>query len=125
MNIPENLKYTSEHEWVRFDADGRAVVGITEYAQQSLGDIVYVELPEIGRKVNAGEAVVTVESVKAVSDVFSPLEGTVNNVNEGLIDAPELINQDPYRAWLFKLSDWRPAELLSSAEYEALLSKES
>lgn len=125
MNIPENLKYTGEHEWIRFDGDGRAVVGITEYAQQSLGDIVYVELPEIGRKVSAGEAVVAVESVKAVSDVFSPLEGMVNNINEELIDTPELINQDPYRAWLFKLSDWRTAALLSSAEYAALLSRES
>ena len=125
MNIPENLSYTSEHEWVRFDDDGRAVVGITEYAQHSMGDIVFVELPEIGDQVQAGDTLTSVESVKAVSDVFSPLTGIVNNVNEELIDTPELINEDPYEAWLVKLSDWEPAELLSAGEYAALIEKES
>lgn len=125
MNIPENLKYTREHEWVLIDTDGRAVIGITEYAQHSLGDIVFVELPEIGRTVAAGDPMATVESVKAVSDVFSPLSGAVSNVNEELIDTPELINEDPYRAWLVKLADWQPGALLSAAEYADLLEKEA
>ncbi|MGI5877771.1 MAG: glycine cleavage system protein GcvH [Christensenellales bacterium] len=125
MNIPETLSYTKDHEWVRFDDDGRAVVGITEYAQHSLGDIVYVELPRIGTRIEAGETVATVESVKAVSDVYAPITGTVNNVNEELNDTPELINEDAYKAWIVKLSDWEPGQLLSAAEYAALLEKES
>lgn len=124
MNIPETLSYTKDHEWVRFDDDGRAVVGITEYAQHSLGDIVYVELPRIGTRIEAGETVATVESVKAVSDVYAPITGTVNNVNEELNDTPELINEDAYKAWIVKLSDWEPGQLLSAAEYAALLEKE-
>lgn len=125
MNIPETLSYTKDHEWVRFDDDGRAIMGITEYAQHSLGDIVYVELPQIGTRIEAGETVATVESVKAVSDVFAPVAGTVNNVNEELNDTPELINEDAYKAWIVKLSDWEPAKLLTAAEYAALLEKES
>ena len=125
MNIPETLSYTKDHEWVRFDDDGRAVVGITEYAQHSLGDIVYVELPRIGTRIEAGDTVATVESVKAVSDVYAPITGTVNNVNEELNDTPELINEDAYKAWIVKLSDWEPGQLLSAAEYAALLEKES
>ena len=125
MVFPEHLRYTAEHEWVRMDPDGRAVVGITEYAQHSLGDIVYVELPRIGTRIEAGETAATVESVKAVSDVYSPIAGTINNVNEELNDTPELINEDAYKAWIVKLSDWEPAQLLSAAEYAALLEKES
>jgi glycine cleavage system H protein len=86
---------------------------------------VYVELPRIGTRIEAGETVATVESVKAVSDVYAPITGTVNNVNEELNDTPELINEDAYKAWIVKLSDWEPGQLLSAAEYAALLEKES
>ncbi len=100
MNIPENLKYTRDHEWIA--DDGR--VGVTDYAQESLGDVVFVELPEVGREVKIGEAFGVVESVKSVSDLYSPVEGTVKAVNENLKDTPELINQDPYtRGWIIQV----------------------
>ncbi len=100
MNIPENLKYTRDHEWIA--DDGR--VGVTDYAQESLGDVVFVELPEVGREIKIGEAFGVVESVKSVSDLYSPVEGTVKAVNENLKDTPELINQDPYtRGWIIQV----------------------
>ena len=100
MNIPENLKYTRDHEWIA--DDGR--VGVTDYAQDSLGDVVFVELPQVGREVKIGEAFGVVESVKSVSDLYSPVEGTVKAVNESLKDTPELINQDPYiQGWIIQV----------------------
>lgn len=125
MVFPEHLRYTAEHEWVRMDPDGRAVVGITEYARQQLGDIVFVELPQIGDTVAAGDTVATLESVKAVSSVYSPLPGTIDNINEELIDAPELIDEDPYAAWIVKLSNVGEAKLLTAREYAELVAQEA
>lgn len=103
MNIPEDLKYTEEHEWVLVDED-IATIGITDYAQSELGDVVYVELPEEGQVLEAAEAFGSVESVKAVSEVFSPLSGTVVEVNEALDDSPEVVNDDPYGdGWMIRL----------------------
>jgi glycine cleavage system H protein len=121
MNIPSNLKYTKEHEWVRMEADGTATVGITEYAQNALGDIVYVELPTIGSEYTAGEAAATIESVKAVSEVFSPLSGKVTATNGKLENSPELLNKDPFGEWLFVLADIGSETLLTADEYKALV----
>ena len=104
-NVPANLKYAASHEWMLLNADGSVTVGITDHAQEALGDLVFVEVPEQGREVAAGEACAVVESVKAASDIFSPLAGTVAEVNGALADAPERINEDPYgEGWIFKLS---------------------
>ena len=103
MNIPADLKYTESHEWVRTEADGTLTVGITEYAQDALGDIVFVELPAVGKSFTAGDDAAVVESVKAASDIYAPLSGEVTAVNQSVADAPESINQDAYSAWLFKL----------------------
>jgi len=120
MNIPEDRKYTKTHEWAKLE-DGLVVVGISDFAQESLGDVVYVEAPEIGREVSAGEAVAVIESVKTASDVYAPVAGKVVAVNETLADEPELVNGDPYNAgWLFKLEPANEAELdtlLSPEEY--------
>lgn len=105
MNHPKELKYSKSHEWVKFLDDGTALVGLTDYAQDALGDLVFVNLPETGDDVTAGEAFADVESVKAVSDVFSPLTGTVAEVNEELLDVPEMLNNDPYGAWLIKVEN--------------------
>lgn len=121
MNIPGELLYTKEHEWVRLEADGTATVGITEYAQNALGDIVYVELPLIGSELSAGEAAATVESVKAVSEVFSPLSGKISATNGKLENEPELLNKDPYGEWLFVLAGIGSETLLSADEYKALI----
>ncbi len=103
MKVEKGLFYTKEHEWARIE-NGKATVGITDYAQHQLGDIVYVELPEIGREVKQGEKIGVIESVKAVSELFSPLSGKITEVNEALKDQPELINQEPYgRGWIIKL----------------------
>jgi glycine cleavage system H protein len=103
-NIPSELRYTQSHEWVRRNADGTVTVGITDHAQHALGDLVFAETPEAGRTVSAGEACAVVESVKAASDVYSPLAGAIVEGNAGLGDAPEKINSDPYgEGWLFKL----------------------
>ena len=120
--IPADLKYTKTHEWARLNPDGSVTVGITNYAQTQLGDMVFVELPEPGRRVTAGEECAVVESVKAVSEVYSPLAGEVTAVNEALTEMPELVNQDPYgEGWLFQL---QPSEaldgLLDAAAYAAL-----
>lgn len=107
MNFPENLRYTASHEWVRQEADGTLTVGITDHAQDSLGELVYVELPEAGRRLAAGDACAVVESVKAASDVYAPVSGEVVARNDALADAPSDVNKDPYAAWLFRI---KPAE---------------
>ncbi|HEY5800575.1 MAG TPA: glycine cleavage system protein GcvH [Burkholderiaceae bacterium] len=120
MNIPADLKYTDSHEWIRKEADGSVTVGITEYAQDALGDIVYVELPKVGLSVNAGQDVAVVESVKAASDIYAPLAGTVTAVNDSLTGTPEAINSDAYGSWLFKLQPSDAAAidgLLDAAAY--------
>lgn len=99
MNIPKDLKYTKEHEWVRADGN-KAYIGITNYAQLALGDIVFVELPKVGKRIDAGDTLGVVESVKTASDVFSPVSGVVIDVNEALEAKPELMNQEPYEAWM-------------------------
>lgn len=128
MNTPQDLKYTREHEWVKVQ-DGRAYVGITDYAQHQLGDVVFVELPELGRQVKQGESFSVVESVKAVSDIYAPLTGTVVEVNTALADAPEKINQDPYgEGWIAVLEiadQGELAGLLDSAAYAALTAEEA
>ncbi len=101
MQIPEDLRYTENHEWVRTESDGAVTVGISEYAQDALGDIVYVDLPDVGRSVEAGESIAEVESTKSVNDVYAPISGVVATVNEPLMDAPELVNTDPFGAGWF------------------------
>jgi glycine cleavage system H protein len=108
MTIPAELKYTESHEWVRVEADGTVTVGITEFAQDALGDIVFVELPQVGKSFEAGTDCAVVESVKAASDIYAPIAGEVLAVNEAVADAPEQINQNAYDAWLFKL---KPANI--------------
>jgi glycine cleavage system H protein len=123
MNIPKNLFYTKSHEWVKKNDDGTAYVGLTDFAQSELGDLVYVNLPQEGDVVTVEESFADVESVKAVSDVYSPVSGTVEAVNEELLDAPQLINETPYDAWFIKVSDISAeAEFLSAEEYEAFIS---
>ena len=105
MQIPETLKYAENHEWVRLDEDGTIAVGITDYAQDALGDIVYVDLPEVGRIVEAGEGFAEVESTKSVNDVYAPVPGEIAAINETLFETPELVNQDPYgEAWFIKIA---------------------
>ncbi|MGB9991847.1 glycine cleavage system protein GcvH [Pseudoduganella rhizocola] len=103
MNIPADLKYTESHEWVRAEADGTVTVGITEFAQDALGDIVFVELPKVGATFTAGDDAAVVESVKAASDIYAPLSGEITAVNDAVTASPESINADAYGAWLFKL----------------------
>ena len=111
---PKELKYVETHEWVREDVDGTVIVGITDYAQGALGDVVYVELPEVDSEVEMGDEVAVVESVKAASDIYAPLSGTITEVNESLEGNPELVNTDPYRdGWFFRLK-LRDVEELSS-----------
>jgi glycine cleavage system H protein len=120
MNPPD-LKYTASHEWLRDNGDGTATVGITHHAQDALGDLVYVELPAVGRVLSAGEACVVVESTKAASDVYSPLAGLVLAVNESLSDAPQAVNEAPFSdGWIFKIKVAQAADiagLLSAAQY--------
>ena len=127
MAYPANYKYTKEHEWI--DVNGaKGSVGITDYAQNSLGDIVFVELPKVGDTLEAGKIFGSVESVKAVSDLYSPVSGTVTEVNEALKDAPEKINADANTTWILKLDVTNPAELnglLSAADYEKFISEET
>ncbi|MGN0644747.1 glycine cleavage system protein GcvH [Gemmiger sp.] len=116
-NIPEELKYTKSHEWVK-EEDGVITVGLTDYAQSALGDIVFINLPEEGDNVTAGQAFSDVESVKAVSDVFSPVTGKVAAINEELLDNPALVNEDPYEAWLIKVEEVSDTEeLMDAAAY--------
>ncbi|WP_337870310.1 glycine cleavage system protein GcvH [Meiothermus sp.] len=122
MNYPSELKYTKSHEWVRLEGDV-AVVGITDFAQDALGDVVFVDLPQVGKAVEAGSAVAVVESVKTASDIYAPVAGEILEVNSALSDKPELINQAPYgKGWLFKMKV-NPADLnglLSAADYQAV-----
>ena len=111
MNIPPSLKYTKSHEWVRLEADGSVTIGITDHAQELLGDLVFVELPEVGKELAAGQEAAVVESVKAASDVYAPIAGTVTAVNGSVPDAPESVNQDAYAAWLFRLTPANAADL--------------
>lgn len=126
MSYPSDFKYTKEHEWIK--ADGKnATIGITHYAQESLGDIVFVELPKVGSQVNAGKTFGTVESVKAVSDLYAPASGTVTEVNGELASAPEKINQDAHGAWMVKITLKNPDELnslLSAADYQKFVTEE-
>jgi len=124
VNIPANLRYTASHEWVRTETDGTVTVGITDHAQEALGDLVYLELPAAGRKVAAEEACAVVESVKAASDIYAPVAGEVVAVNSALNDAPEEVNRDAYAAWLFKLKPadaGAVAKLLDAKAYEATI----
>ena len=124
MKVKEDVLYTKEHEWAKVEGD-IALVGITDYAQEQLGDIVYVELPEIGRKVKRMEAVATLEAVKTAADVYSPLSGEIIEVNVNLKEKPELINQDPYgNGWIFKIKLENPEEkdeLMSAKDYSKFL----
>lgn len=103
MNTPANLKYAASHEWARLDADGTVTIGITDHAQEALGDIVFLELPAVGRVVRAGEECAVVESVKAASDIYAPVSGEVVEANQAAADAPESVNADPYATWLFRI----------------------
>jgi glycine cleavage system H protein len=127
MPYPTDYKYTKEHEWIK--ADGKnATIGITAYAQESLGDIVFVELPKIGSEITAGKSFGTVESVKAVSDLYAPASGTVTEVNGELATAPEKVNQDAHSAWMIKITLKNPGELsslLSAADYEKFIAEEA
>ncbi len=123
MDNPSSLKYTASHEWLRDNGDGTATVGITFHAQDALGELVYVELPEVGREVGAGEACVVVESTKAASDVYSPVAGEILEVNASLADAPQTVNEAPFEGgWLFKVRITDPASLaslMSADDYSA------
>ena len=122
-NIPSDLRYAASHEWARLEADGSITVGISDHAQEALGDVVYVELPEVGKVVAAGSEAAVVESVKAASDVFAPVAGTVVEVNAALPDAPETVNSDPEGAgWFMKIKlDGTPSDLMDRAAYDAYL----
>ena len=122
MPMPADRKYTESHEWVRRESDGTLTVGITEFAQEALGDMVFVELPEVGRSLGKGEACAVVESVKAASDVYAPVAGEVTAVNSALTEKPELINTSAFEAWIFKLKPANAADvdaLLDAAAYQA------
>ena len=124
MNYPIDLKYTKSHEWVKFEGD-IAVVGISDFAQDALGDVVFVNLPQVGDEVTAGESFGDVESVKAVSDLISPVSGTILEVNEELDDSPENLNSDPYGSWIIKVENVTDEEeLLTAAAYEAFCAEE-
>jgi glycine cleavage system H protein len=115
MSIPENLRYTKSHEWVRRESDGSITVGITDHAQEMLGDLVFIELPEAGKSFAAQAQIAVVESVKAASDIYAPVAGSVTEVNQASADAPESVNEDAYAAWLFRM---KPA---NAADIDALL----
>lgn len=122
-NVPANLKYTASHEWLQLNADGTVTVGITDHAQEALGDLVFVELPEVGAHFEAEKEIAVVESVKAAADVYAPIAGTVAEVNQAAADAPESVNQDAYAAWLFKLTPDNAADLdkmLDATAYQAV-----
>ena len=121
---PADLKYTKDHEWIRISGD-QAEVGITDFAQKQLGDVVYVDLPDVGRTIEAGQSFGSIESVKAVSELFAPLSGQVTEVNEGLKNKPEQVNSNPHSAWMIKVRLAKPGDingLLDGAEYEKLVS---
>ena len=123
MSTPKDLLFTKSHEWIKKNEDGTAYIGISDFAQSELGDIVYVNLPQEGDEITAEESFADVESVKAVSDVLSPVSAIVVEVNEELLDAPQKINEDPYEAWFVKVSDISgEAELMSAEEYDSFTS---
>jgi len=125
MGFPTELKYSRDHEWVKMLDDTTALIGITDYAQSKLGDLVFVNLPSVGDTVEAGEVACDVESVKAVSDIISPVTGKIAEVNEALNDAPELLNNEPYEAWIMKVEEIADSEeLLDAAKYEAFTQEE-
>ena len=127
MAYPADYKYTKEHEWIKADGNN-AIIGITHYAQESLGDIVFVDLPKVGAEITAGKTFGTVESVKAVSDLYAPTSGTVTEVNGELATAPEKVNKDAHSAWMIKVTLKNPGELgplLSAADYEKFVAEES
>ena len=125
--VPSDLKYVKSHEWAKKQPDGTVLIGITDHAQSALGDLVFVEVPKAGRKVNAGEACAVVESVKAASDVYAPISGEVVDANGALANSPETLNQDPYgKGWMFKLKPANAAELdqlLDAAGYEKVVAE--
>ena len=124
MNFPAELKYTKDHEWIKMEGD-IAIIGITDFAQDALGDVVYINLPQVGDEVTAGESFGDVESVKAVSDVMSPVSGTICAVNDELEDSPENLNSDPYGSWIIKVEGISAQEeLLDAAAYEAFCAEE-
>ncbi|ALX10307.1 glycine cleavage system protein H [Burkholderia cepacia JBK9] len=123
-NVPADLKYTDEHEWIRTEADGTLTIGITDHAQNTLGDIVFLELPPVGKQVKAGDAIGVVESVKAASDIYSPVSGEVVAINADAVDTPEEVNSDAYDTWLFKIKLAAGAStdsLLDAAAYSKLI----
>lgn len=124
-NIPADLKYVASHEWLKLEDDGIITVGITDHAQDLLGDVVFVELPEVGRTVSADEEIAVVESVKAASDVYAPIAGEIVEINDELVNSPELANEDPYgKAWFFKIKPTNVTDyddLLSAEEYQSAL----
>ena len=124
MNFPKELKYSNDHEWVKFEGD-TAIVGISDFAQDSLGDIVFINLPAEGDEVTAGEVFGDIESVKAVSDMTSPVTGVVEAVNEALLDSPELLNGDPYGAWIIKVKNATPQDDLMDADAYETFCKEA
>ena len=125
MYEPSDLLFSKSHEWVFFEEDGTAVIGLSDYAQEALGDLVFVNLPEPGDDVTVEETFADVESVKAVSDVYAPVSGTVSEVNEDLLDSPEKINDSPYEAWLIKVTDVTDkGELMDEADYNAYVEEE-
>ena len=124
MNVPPQLKYVDTHEWLRAESDGTITIGITDHAQEALGDLVFVELPAVGRVLKEGEACAIVESVKAASDVYAPISGEVVAVNDAVPATPESLNEKPYEAWLFRVKPANPealASLLDAAAYEKLI----
>ncbi|WP_314067387.1 glycine cleavage system protein GcvH [uncultured Vagococcus sp.] len=128
MAYPTELLYTEDHEWIKLSEDGKtALIGITEFAQDQLGDIVYIGLPEVDDEVSAEDSVADIESVKSVSDIFSPVSGVVSRINEELEDAPELVNADSYSAWLFEVGSVTEVQenTLSADEYEKLVAEEA
>jgi glycine cleavage system H protein len=124
MSSPANLKYAASHEWVKSEADGTLTIGITDHAQEALGDVVFLELPAVGRVVKAGESIAVIESVKAASDIYAPVSGEIIAANEDAVNAPESVNADAYATWLFKIKPSDAAELaalLDAAAYDATL----
>ncbi|SEK55894.1 glycine cleavage system H protein [Atopomonas hussainii] len=122
-NIPAELRYVESHEWLRLEADGTITVGITDHAQEALGDVVFVELPDVGAELEAGQEAGVVESVKAASDIYAPIAGEIVAVNEDLVDAPESVNSEPYDAWFFRIKPSNPDdynELLDADGYREI-----
>ena len=125
MNNPTNLQYSKSHEWLKMTGEGKAEIGLTDFAQDALGNLVFVNLPEVGDAITCGESFADVESVKAVSDAFSPVSATATEINEELLDPPEKINEAPYEAWLVRVESIEDTEeLLDAAGYEAVCAEE-